>query len=76
MDLHLRGSGEVLGTTQAGLPNFNLADLVKNAEILDQAREAAQTVIVKGTNLRCWNNLIAELERRNKHLSSQNPVLN
>jgi ATP-dependent DNA helicase RecG len=53
IDLHLRGSGEVLRTTQARLPNFNLADLVKNAEILDQAREAAQTVIVKGTNLRC-----------------------
>jgi ATP-dependent DNA helicase RecG len=76
MDLHLRGPGEVLGTTQAGLPNFKLADLVKDAEILEQAREAAQKIIVRGANLKSWNNLMAELERRNKHLSHQNTALN
>jgi ATP-dependent DNA helicase RecG len=76
MDLHLRGPGEVLGTTQAGLPNFKLANLVKDAEILEQAREAAQKIIVRGANLKSWNNLMAELERRNKHLSHQNTALN
>ncbi len=76
MDLRLRGPGEVLGTTQAGLPSFKLANLVKDAEILDQAREAAQKIIVRGANLKCWNNLMTELERRNKHLPRQDTPLN
>lgn len=76
MDLHLRGPGEILGITQAGLPNFKLADLVKDTEILEQAREAAQKIIVRGVNLKSWNNLMTELERRNKHLSHHNTALN
>jgi RecG-like helicase len=57
-------------------PNFKLADLVKDTEILEQAREAAQKIIVRGVNLKSWANLMAELKRRNKHLSHQNTALN
>lgn len=40
-DLELRGPGEFLGTRQSGLPDFNLADLVQDAHILELAREEA-----------------------------------
>jgi len=40
-DLQLRGPGEFMGTRQSGLPDLLLADLVKDAEILEIARESA-----------------------------------
>ena len=41
IDLKIRGPGDVLGTRQAGLPEFKLADLVEDAAILKVARKAA-----------------------------------
>ncbi len=40
-DLKLRGPGEFLGTRQSGLPDFNLADLVLDKEILESAKKEA-----------------------------------
>lgn len=40
-DLELRGPGEFLGTRQSGIPDFGLADLVGDVEILEKARECA-----------------------------------
>jgi ATP-dependent DNA helicase RecG len=34
-DLQLRGPGEVMGTRQTGLVNFKIADLVRDADLLD-----------------------------------------
>lgn len=76
VDMQLRGTGEVLGTAQAGLPKFALADLVKDAEVLEQARQAAEVVIQKGDRLRCWNDLITEMERRNRHKLDDDLALN
>ena len=44
-DLELRGPGEFLGTRQSGLPDLFLADLVKDARILEEARKAAIELI-------------------------------
>ena len=43
-DLELRGPGEFLGTRQSGLPDFVLADLLEDKEILERARQAAMTI--------------------------------
>jgi ATP-dependent DNA helicase RecG len=40
-DLRIRGPGELLGTRQAGLPAFDVADLYRDESILDEAREEA-----------------------------------
>jgi ATP-dependent DNA helicase RecG len=41
-DLRLRGPGEFYGTRQHGLPEFQVARLVRDARVLEEAREAAR----------------------------------
>ena len=41
-DLELRGPGEVFGFRQSGLPQFAIADLVTDSNILEVARDEAQ----------------------------------
>ena len=40
-DLELRGWGDFFGTRQSGMPDFRIANPVKDREILEQAREDA-----------------------------------
>jgi ATP-dependent DNA helicase RecG len=40
-DLQIRGPGEVMGTRQAGLPEFRVANLIRDLEILQLARKEA-----------------------------------
>jgi ATP-dependent DNA helicase RecG len=44
-DLELRGPGEVMGTRQAGLPEFRIANLVRDLAILQDARKEAEFYI-------------------------------
>lgn len=41
-DLEIRGQGEILGTRQAGIQTFKIANIVRDIEILDEARVAAE----------------------------------
>jgi len=43
-DLELRGPGELLGTRQTGLPDYRIADLVRDAELMPQVQSAAEIV--------------------------------
>ncbi|MGX7173447.1 ATP-dependent DNA helicase RecG [Enterococcus ratti] len=43
-DLELRGPGEVFGFRQSGLPQFAIADLVTDGNVLEVAREEARKV--------------------------------
>jgi ATP-dependent DNA helicase RecG len=43
-DLQLRGPGEVMGTRQTGQVAFKIADLVKDADLLDNIPEIANTL--------------------------------
>ncbi len=47
-DLEIRGPGEFFGTRQAGLPQFQVADLVRDRKLLQTCREAAAKAIAEG----------------------------
>jgi ATP-dependent DNA helicase RecG len=51
MDLQLRGPGEFFGTRQHGLPEFKLADVTNEMELLQQAREDALTLLAEDPRL-------------------------
>jgi len=68
MDLRFRGPGAVLGTRQSGLPDFALASLVEDQEVLELAREAAAKVIEKDPTLNRWPLMQAELTYRYQRL--------
>src|SRR5207253_1610403 len=52
VDLELRGPGEFFGTRQSGLPEFRTADLLRDAAILEEARQEAQAIIAADPELR------------------------
>lgn len=64
-DLEMRGPGEFMGTRQSGLSGFKLANLVRDMQILQEAREAAFEVLRKDPKLAYLENqnLKAELLR-------------
>ena len=47
-DLRLRGPGEVLGTRQAGLPTLRLANLVRDRDLMEVARDEAARAVQEG----------------------------
>ncbi len=52
IDLHLRGPGQFFGTRQHGLPEFKLADLSKEMELLQQAKDDAIEILQNDPHLR------------------------
>ncbi len=45
LDLELRGPGEFFGTKQAGLPSFQVANLIRDRQLLEAAKREAAAVI-------------------------------
>jgi ATP-dependent DNA helicase RecG len=43
-DLELRGPGELLGTRQTGLPDYRIANLVRDAELMPAVQVAAESI--------------------------------
>ncbi|MDH3431863.1 MAG: ATP-dependent DNA helicase RecG [Gammaproteobacteria bacterium] len=43
-DLELRGPGELLGTRQTGLPEYRIANLVRDAELIPKVQLAAESI--------------------------------
>ncbi len=68
MDLRFRGPGAVLGTRQSGLPDFALASLVADQEVLSVARTAAETLITAHPDLAPYPDLRQELHRRQEKI--------
>lgn len=50
-DLELRGSGEFFGTRQHGIPEFKIANLFEDIEILKQVQGIALEIIDKDPTL-------------------------
>ena len=51
VDLELRGAGDVLGTRQHGLPEFRVARLPEDAELLVRARDCADAILLDDPRL-------------------------
>lgn len=47
-DLELRGPGEFFGTRQSGVPQFQVADLLRDRSLLGQCREVAELALARG----------------------------
>lgn len=50
-DFELRGPGELFGTQQHGLPPFRIADLIRDRDILTEARAAATRLVQEDPGL-------------------------
>ena len=45
LDLELRGPGEFFGTRQAGLPSFRVANIIRDGQLLEAAKQEAAFVL-------------------------------
>ena len=52
VDLRLRGPGEILGTRQSGMPEFKIANLLEDGDILRAARDEAFALVNDDPHLR------------------------
>ncbi len=50
-DLKLRGTGELLGTRQSGVPEGRLADLLAHGELLAMARDDTKLILAQDPDL-------------------------
>ena len=71
-DVALRGPGDVLGTQQSGLPEFKLADIVRDEEFLIQTRKKAFELIKKDPYLKLEEN--AQLAAKIQSIPQLNEV--
>jgi len=46
-DLRLRGSGDILGTAQSGLPPLRIADLYRDADLIEVAKNEAERILAE-----------------------------
>jgi ATP-dependent DNA helicase RecG len=51
-DLRIRGPGEFFGLRQWGMPEFRVANLVRDADILQQARQEAVALLKQDPGLK------------------------
>jgi ATP-dependent DNA helicase RecG len=46
-DLELRGPGDFFGTKQSGLPEFKLADMMSDFEVMEMARDDTAELVAQ-----------------------------
>ncbi|MEB3360384.1 MAG: ATP-dependent DNA helicase RecG [Synechococcales bacterium] len=68
MDMRFRGPGEVLGRRQSGLPDFALASLVDDQDVLEIARQAAVSLSQEDPTLHSHPVLKDELDYRYRRI--------
>jgi ATP-dependent DNA helicase RecG len=71
LDLMLRGPGEFFGTRQAGLPDFRVANLVRDRQLLELAKQEAarfatapEAAVSEAERARVWAQLKDSWQRR------------
>ena len=60
-DLEIRGPGEVMGTRQSGVPTFRVGNLVRDLQILEDARREAEHYLTARRHTRETSNLITRV---------------
>jgi ATP-dependent DNA helicase RecG len=50
-DLEIRGAGDFLGTRQAGMPDFRVANILRDGSLLENARQAAFDLLERDPEL-------------------------
>jgi ATP-dependent DNA helicase RecG len=63
-DLKIRGPGEFFGTRQSGLPEMRVANIIRDASLLEQAREEALKLIAEDPDLSSYPELAANLNKK------------
>jgi ATP-dependent DNA helicase RecG len=51
VDLKLRGPGDIMGTQQSGVLDLRIADIVRDKDILEEARFCAKNILKRDPNL-------------------------
>jgi ATP-dependent DNA helicase RecG len=71
LDLNLRGPGEFFGTRQAGLPEFRVANLLRDRQLLELAKQEAARFVLRpdaatteAERARVWARLKDSWQRR------------
>ncbi|GBE02256.1 MAG TPA: ATP-dependent DNA helicase RecG [Nitrospirae bacterium] len=62
-DFSIRGPGEFFGTRQAGIPDFKVANLIRDSRILDAARKEAFNIIGNDPSLSSFPQLRGMVKR-------------
>jgi ATP-dependent DNA helicase RecG len=65
-DLAIRGPGEFLGVRQWGIPDFRVANLIRDARLLQQARHEAFALVDQDPELNGEENLFLREVLREK----------
>ena len=60
--MRLRGPGELNGTRQHGIPDFKVGNIIRDARILELAREEALKLLKKDPTLSLYRNLKERVE--------------
>ena len=65
-DLRLRGEGQVLGERQSGLPELRIASVIRDADLLEGARQDATAMVAADPRLERADHapLLAQVKRR------------
>lgn len=63
-DLRIRGPGQIMGTRQHGLPDLRIADLLRDNELLEKAREDAFEMLEADPGLARHPRVAATVRRR------------
>ena len=50
-DMTLRGSGDILGTKQSGMPDFQIADIEAHSDLLAIASDDAKLIVMNDPDL-------------------------